>query len=774
MLKLEKLTKYYFSESSVVMALNNINLEFEIGEFISITGESGSGKSTLLNVLSGLDTYQEGKVYLDGNDLSHYSIDELEHYRKDYIGYIFQEYNIIENFTVYQNVELSLILQGYPKEKMEKRVLELIEQVDLMHVTHQKASNLSGGEKQRTVIARTLAKDYQILVCDEPTGNLNKEASLNIFKLLKKISQDKLVIVVTHDFSLVEDYATRKIHLYDGEIMEDSTLDNQQNNDITRLKPVTSKTTKRCAFKIAFNNTVSSLKKTTFSLLTILFILATVFFVYTARVIEINKPVQTQNPHFNNPHYSRIIVTKHNQSQFTNDELSYLEGIENVQSVFPNDLVFDSVFITKQFDSELGAFVFYEYYPLSSNSLLDYELSKGEFPENSSEVVIFDNGLFEIGDTLTIANSFQLYQTDNLETNQFEFTVVGLVENTVLQEEKINYFYLTNEGLSRLAYSSVNENSEVIIQINGTEKYDMDTNEWITEEMNQNVATGRREYMINHPIWIAQDNSLADNELQLFDMMFFDICRDFSYKKEVIDDLDAGLCDVNDFIQTHTINFRSITTFENTMPFSSITISSKPYSNDDKSPKLYMNQTTYDQYFGETKYQVSLIVNDIHEGKEIVKQLNDGEFKAFYPAKVLDEDTARDVFIHNTIVTLISAIIIAVVFLVGYFILKNVIFSKIKNYLIIRSLGTSKNTITDILRFEIILLTILALSIMGIIVIILNFCYPMLPQFLIYYRLFDVLLLVGIIILIIEFLSIKFRKEAFNTDVISALKGVEL
>ena len=230
MLKLERVSKYYFTGNNVVQALRRITLEFTISEFVAITGKSGSGKSTLLNVLSGLDTYEEGKLFFNGQDISHYTIEELEYYRKDNIGYIFQEHNLINSYTVYQNIEIALTIQGYTKKQIKSRVLQLIDRVGLSKMAHRKVSKLSGGERQRTVIARTLAKDYQILMCDEPTGNLNKEASDGIFQLLLEISKDKLVIVVTHDISLLQKYVTRKIHLYDGEIMEDSTLSKHTDN----------------------------------------------------------------------------------------------------------------------------------------------------------------------------------------------------------------------------------------------------------------------------------------------------------------------------------------------------------------------------------------------------------------------------------------------------------------------------------------------------------------------------------------------------------------
>ena len=338
MLKLERVSKYYFSGNNVVQALRRINLEFKIGEFVSITGESGSGKSTLLNVLSGLDTYEEGKVYFNNEDISHYTLEELEHYRKDYIGYVFQEYNIISSYTVYQNIELALIIQHYPKKKIKERVTELIEKVDLKHVAHQKVAKISGGEKQRTVIARTLAKDYQILVCDEPTGNLNEEAGLQIFKLLKEVSKDKLVIVVTHDISLLKQFATRKIRLYDGEIMEDTEMSPEANEVSQELIPKKSITSFMGSFHIALGNILSVPKKTLFALLTLTFMLAMVFFVYSLGIVEINQTSTASNPYFTNADNSRIILMKEDKTQFTDDEILELENIDKVRGVFNKDL----------------------------------------------------------------------------------------------------------------------------------------------------------------------------------------------------------------------------------------------------------------------------------------------------------------------------------------------------------------------------------------------------------------------------------------------------
>src|SRR5690554_2280761 len=224
LLKLENISKFYQSGSLVSVGITKINTEFNFGEFVAVTGESGSGKTTLVNVLSGLDTYQEGELYINDNETSHFFTKDWEKYRSNYIGFVFQNYNIIESYTVYQNVMIALEMENYPKENRKKRALELIERVGLLSHKNHKAAKLSGGQKQRTVIARALAKDCPIIVADEPTGNLDSESGNQIMSLLHEISKYKLVIVVTHNYTQVEPYATRRIKMHDGVIVEDKVI----------------------------------------------------------------------------------------------------------------------------------------------------------------------------------------------------------------------------------------------------------------------------------------------------------------------------------------------------------------------------------------------------------------------------------------------------------------------------------------------------------------------------------------------------------------------
>ncbi len=228
MITLKNVSKYYRSSSGITTGLRKINLEFHKGEFVAITGESGSGKSTMLNVLSGSDTYEEGEMYLYGHPTSGYGKSEWELYRRDYISFIYQNYNLIDSYSAIDNVESALLMKGISKKERREKALKYLEITGLSEYADHKGSELSSGQKQRLSIARALAKETDIIVADEPTGNLDTENGNAVIKLLHELSKDKLVIIVTHNFEQVEEYATRKVRLYGGEVAEDIMLNGNE------------------------------------------------------------------------------------------------------------------------------------------------------------------------------------------------------------------------------------------------------------------------------------------------------------------------------------------------------------------------------------------------------------------------------------------------------------------------------------------------------------------------------------------------------------------
>lgn len=221
-LELKNIGKIYVSEGNVAVGIRGVDLAFDKGEFVAVTGESGSGKSTLLNVISGMDSYEEGEMLIEGQPTSHFLEPERERYREEYISFIFQDYNILDSFTVLQNVELALMSSFPDPVKRRARAVELLNRVGLGDKLRQRGSKLSGGQKQRTVIARALAKESPIILADEPTGNLDSESAKEIMALLKEVSKDRLLIVVTHNIEEVSGYATREVRIFDGAVAGDT------------------------------------------------------------------------------------------------------------------------------------------------------------------------------------------------------------------------------------------------------------------------------------------------------------------------------------------------------------------------------------------------------------------------------------------------------------------------------------------------------------------------------------------------------------------------
>ena len=222
MLELNDIKKDYVSGSTTVSALKGINLRFRDCEFVSILGQSGCGKTTMLNTIGGLDKYTSGDLKINGVSTKNYKDRDWDFYRNNSIGFVFQSYNLIPHQTVLSNVELALTLSGVSKAERKKRAIEALEKVGLGEQIHKKPNQMSGGQMQRVAIARALVNNPDILLADEPTGALDTETSIQIMELLKEISKDRLIIMVTHNPELAKDYSTRIVRLLDGVITDDS------------------------------------------------------------------------------------------------------------------------------------------------------------------------------------------------------------------------------------------------------------------------------------------------------------------------------------------------------------------------------------------------------------------------------------------------------------------------------------------------------------------------------------------------------------------------
>lgn len=222
MLQIKNISKQYQTGELIQTALNDVSLNFRDNEFVSILGPSGSGKTTLLNIIGGLDRYDSGDLIINNVSTKNYKDRDWDSYRNHTIGFVFQSYNLIPHQTVLANVELALTIGGISRQERKEKALQALEKVGLREQSHKKPNQMSGGQMQRVAIARALVNNPDILLADEPTGALDTETSVQVMELLKEVAKDRLVIMVTHNPELAEDYSTRIVRLKDGKIIDDT------------------------------------------------------------------------------------------------------------------------------------------------------------------------------------------------------------------------------------------------------------------------------------------------------------------------------------------------------------------------------------------------------------------------------------------------------------------------------------------------------------------------------------------------------------------------
>ena len=265
MLKLKNITKEYVSGDTKVEALKGINIEFRKSEFVSILGQSGCGKTTLLNIIGGLDRYTSGDLIINGKSTKDFKDKDWDEYRNYSIGFVFQSYNLIPHQTVLENVELALTISGVSRKERKQRAIKALEDVGLKEQIHKKPNQLSGGQMQRVAIARALVNDPDIILADEPTGALDTKTSVQIMEILKEISKDKLIVMVTHNPDLAKKYSSRIVKILDGVITDDSkpfTKEDKEKEKDTNVKSGRTSMKFFTALRLSLNNLMTKKGRT--------------------------------------------------------------------------------------------------------------------------------------------------------------------------------------------------------------------------------------------------------------------------------------------------------------------------------------------------------------------------------------------------------------------------------------------------------------------------------------------------------------------------------
>lgn len=503
-IKLQNISKYYYSETAVTQALQGINLEFRMGEFVAITGESGSGKSTLLRIISGMDTFDDGELYVDGQPTFQYDEDDWEEYRRTKIGFVFQDYSLIGHYTAKENIVSALLIMGVPEKEAGDKAIHYLERVGLSAQRDQRASKLSSGQKQRLSIARALAKDTDIIVADEPTGNLDSETGAQIVKLLRDLSQDHLVIMVTHNYEQVEKYVTRKVRLHDGSLILDvsENTDTEQKSEMSENVDNNEKTT---AGKKSESNEerlrdrtigrifvrMNAVRQPEKIALFMGFFLAAaiVSFLFIGQLLMNADDIYTKKysaTSFARKDDKRISIRRKDQKFMTKKDIDQLTKMKHVVSVDQYDIVNDVNYYFEEgkdyrqeygynrmstsnegglYDSQNVEYVKKDQYMRSSSCLKKSDLVKGSLPKKIDEVVLYDRGKYKVGDTITFFYTSDVLWSSTENYIQRKMKVSGLLKNkdkqvyfspeicTMLQSTvtggKVFYEYAYNQQLGK-------------------------------------------------------------------------------------------------------------------------------------------------------------------------------------------------------------------------------------------------------------------------------------------------------------------------------------
>lgn len=438
-LELKNIGKIYVSENSVAVGIRGVNLDFNIGEFVAVTGKSGSGKTTLLNCISGMDSYEEGELYVNGEPTSHYTQSDWEEYRQKYISFVFQDYNIIDSFTVLQNVELALTHIESHKER-RRRALELIDRVGMTSHKNSKGSKLSGGQKQRTVIARALAKDSPIILADEPTGNLDSKTSEEIVQLLHEISKDKLVIVVTHSFSQFESVATRQVRIFDGGVERDEIVVQPEKKEyVPQAEAKGHKRDFSLGLELGWHKFFASPKLSVFMCIIMLVAMLGSFFV--TALFMVDSDYDTTNSLFAYKE-GRLVISKEEGGTISETELQGLQNSLGAKSYMQYDYLLDKLNYVYAFVGKSNSYIntTFRFSPIEEE-----KPDVGRLPESDGECM------------LCLPIYWQpIYGKDTIEKDtitlfrQFELSVVGVkyyYDNTT----PYSCVYLTQSGFENFA-----------------------------------------------------------------------------------------------------------------------------------------------------------------------------------------------------------------------------------------------------------------------------------------------------------------------------------
>lgn len=742
MIRLKNVSKFYYSKGIIASGISRVNLDLDAGEFVVITGESGSGKSTLLNVISGLDTYEEGEMYIEGKETSHYTAADFEAYRQKYISCIFPSFNLISSYSVYQNVALAMQIDGCSSDEIREKVPEIIEKVGLSEYRNRKVSKLSGGQKQRVAIARALAKDTRILVADEPTGNLDSASAEGIVELLTDIASDKLVIVVTHNYDQFKDHATRVIKMHDGKIVEDTGI--SANRQEYRFTPASGGRAAReddrqrkqsvpygTQLRLGVRNTFNLPAKFLLLLLVFLFVVSSV----TAQYVTVQQQKDTVseqgwNNYFMNYNPKRIVVKKTDNSAFTREDYKAIENAPHVARLIREDMLYDSSIYMENKDFSFSGYML-------NISNLEKEPDLGAMPKEDNEVVLsgHDDG-WTFGDKPDelIGKTFTV-TTDDGSDHKIKVAGISYMESESGEAEEYgsseSEIYLSDAMIAKVRRGMYAANSTTTMLINGSEEMLSPGVGGLV--VNKNVPEG---YILLPTSYdsMFKKGYAAGNEVK--------ISVKALYYKEDLDLMIMGTYGEKTFQKKTGL---------------------KDLAEHDG--EIYINPVDFRRLYEKGSFQTSVFVDDTRNMEGMKDMLERGG----YHTLVLKDHISN--FMDGELVSIIqlpmAVIICLAVFFIAYFVIRLILKSRAVYFATVRMLGMGKKPAKRIMRVELVLVCMIAYGLF------LLFIYlnkkgvihsDKLMNYLTYLSVRDYVILACILIIMAMLISARFMRSIFRSS----------
>lgn len=772
MIELKKASKFYSNKDTVSTGFSRIDLMLDIGEFVAITGESGSGKSTLLNVISGLDTYEEGEMYVAGKDTSAFQIEDYEAYRKKYIGNIFQDFNLVNSYTVYQNIELVMLISGKNKNECKKKIEDLIELVDLSEFKDSKVSKLSGGQKQRVAIARALAKDAPIIVADEPTGNLDSKSADIVIKTLKKVSKSKLVIIVTHNYEQVEEYVTRKITMHDGKIIEDRRLDDQDRRviDQDEVPLIEGRRSKRnlhvtnnedeiapvppmsfgSQLNLGLRNTFNIFSKFMLLLIVYLFISTAVTSQYASTKASIKDMDKIGfNQYFADLRRNRVVVTKKDGAYFTPEEVKKIEKNELVDHVVSNDVQLDT----------LGAIPTDEAY--INGPVRTYEdnekinVKYGRLPENDNEVMIvaYKDGYQARAIKKSAKDMIgKEYYLDGVNEGEELLTskvkIVGIAfsnrdKNASQDSFETGRIYVNGNTNKIITSKMLAKQSDLLMDYNGKEQEIRAGEGSDLLRPSANVSKGKAYIFESHAGYYKNGEAL--------------------YKPLNITS--------NGLHETSSLNLTvgKVVNSENAKKALGI---EKDYY-EEASTHIYINEDDYYALYSNENYQVSAFAKNEEDVKALSDSLSKSEYKVLPIKDSLTNPDSIVYFVLKLLQLTVFMVEIIVLFFISYAVIRLIMKSRNTYYSTLRILGAKRNNASNIMKIELISMAMISYILNIVLVMLVNkniLKIPVLKNNLSYVSLIDFVILFAILIILSLLIAKRYSRKMFSKSAMNAYR----